>query len=136
MPYPYERSIFKSQNNDCMNFFDKLSVAIARNNSLLFLSLDPNPEMMPTLTSARENTENIISDSWKWLEFLINQTADLVCAYKPTLGFYQALGIQGMELLQRTLQAIPTRIPIILDAKHSDLNTSTLLPVRFLPSGR
>ncbi|MFM6366784.1 MAG: orotidine 5'-phosphate decarboxylase / HUMPS family protein, partial [Dolichospermum sp.] len=49
-----------------------------------------------------------------------------VCAYKPTLGFYAALGIPGWELLQRTLNAIPAHIPIILDAKHSDLNTSTI----------
>lgn len=109
-----------------MNFFDKLNVAIAQNNSLLFLGLDPNPEMMP-ITSTKADRESIMSDLWKWLEFLIAQTADLVCAYKPTLGFYQALGAPGMELLQRTLQAIPAHIPIILDAKHSDLNTSTIL---------
>jgi uridine monophosphate synthetase len=31
-----------------------------------------------------------------------------------------------MELLHRTLTAIPSHIPIILDAKHGDLNTSTI----------
>ena len=109
-----------------MNFFDKLNAAIARNQSLLFVGLDPNPEMMPAFISSKGNTESIISDLWDWLQFLIDETADLVCAYKPTLGFYQALGVQGLELLDQTLKAIPAHIPIILDAKHGDLNTSTI----------
>lgn len=109
-----------------MNFFDKLNAVIARNQSLLFVGLDPNPEMMPTRYYSSEDTEDIISSLSKWLQFLIAETADLVCAYKPTLGFYEALGVQGMELLEQTLNAIPSHIPIILDAKHSDLNTSTI----------
>jgi len=108
-----------------MTFFDKLNAAIARNQSLLFLGLDPNPEMMPCHQSNRAE-ESIIGDLGDWLQFLIAQTADLVCAYKPTLGFYQALGVPGIELLERILKAIPEDIPIILDAKHSDLNTSTI----------
>ncbi|MUL37853.1 bifunctional orotidine-5'-phosphate decarboxylase/orotate phosphoribosyltransferase [Gloeocapsopsis dulcis] len=103
-----------------MTFFNKLNTAIARNDSLLFLGLDPNPEMMP-----QHKTGEIIEDLGTWLQFLIAETANLVCAYKPTLGFYEALGSRGLELLERTLAAIPNDIPIILDAKHSDLNTST-----------
>lgn len=109
-----------------MNFFDKLNAAIARNQSLLFVGLDPNPEMMPAFIGSLGDTESIIACAWDWLQFLIAQSADLVCAYKPTLGFYEALGSQGLELLAQTLKAIPAHIPIILDAKHSDLNTSTI----------
>ena len=108
-----------------MNFFDKLNAAIARNQSLLFVGLDPNPEMMPVRYSFKKDT-NIIPDLWDWLQYQIAQTSDLVCAYKPTFGFYAALGGQGLELLQQTLKAIPADIPVILDAKHSDLNTSTV----------
>ena len=109
-----------------MNFFDKLSAAIARNQSLLFVGLDPNPEMMPTRYCSKGDSESIIRGLWDWLQYQIAQTSDFVCAYKPTLGFYQALGVLGLELLQQTLKAIPAHIPIILDAKHSDLNTSTI----------
>lgn len=136
-------AIVSVKNRDIsMNFFDKLNAAIARNNSLLFLGLDPNPEMLPgtsglnqkestTDTSTKSaltktDTASIISYLHDWLQFLIAETSDLVCAYKPTLGFYQALGVEGIQLLQQTLKAIPSHIPIILDAKHSDLNTSTV----------
>ncbi len=105
-----------------MSFFDKLYDNILRNQSLLFVGLDPNPEMMPV----RYESQDIISSLETWLQFIITETADFVCAYKPTLGFYEALGIPGLELLQKTLAAVPNHIPIILDAKHSDLNTSTV----------
>ena len=104
-----------------MNFFDKLNAAIALNQSLLFVGLDPNLEMMPS-SGDRDLIANL-SDS---LQLIIAQTADLVCAYKPTLGFYEALGAGGIELLENTLKAIPSHIPVILDAKHSDLNTSSV----------
>ncbi|WP_138501948.1 bifunctional orotidine-5'-phosphate decarboxylase/orotate phosphoribosyltransferase [Nostoc sp. PA-18-2419] len=105
-----------------MNFFDKLNQNILTTQSLLFVGLDPNPEMMPT----HYKSEDIIAGLWEWLQFIISETSDFVCAYKPTLGFYEALGIPGLELLDKTLAAIPAHIPIILDAKHSDLNTSNI----------
>jgi len=74
-----------------MDFFEKLNAAIAQNQSLLVVGLDPNPEMMPTHYCRGEDKDSIIADLWDWLQFLIRETADLVCAYKPTFGFYKAL---------------------------------------------
>jgi uridine monophosphate synthetase len=107
-----------------MSFAHKLEAAILRNHSLLFVGLDPNPELLPDFF--RHNPD-LMACFQEWLQFVIEQTADLVCAYKPTLGFYQALGAAGMELLQQVLSAIPPHIPVILDAKFGDLNPSTLL---------
>jgi len=98
-----------------MDFVTKLDRAIARNNTLLILGLDPNPEMIPPDT-----------DIGEWLQLIIEKTRDKVCAYKPTLGFYQAMGASGIELLEGILTLIPNSIPVILDAKHGDLNTSTV----------
>jgi uridine monophosphate synthetase len=112
-----------------MNFFDKLEAAIARNNSLLFVGLDPNPEMLPSRYHSPEvgDSDTTIAQLEEWLRFVIEQTAGWVCAYKPTLGFYQSLGAAGIALLERILAAIPPHIPVILDVKHGDLNTSTAL---------
>ncbi|ACK70108.1 orotate phosphoribosyltransferase [Gloeothece citriformis PCC 7424] len=109
-----------------MSFFEKLETAIAHNQSLLVVGLDPNPEMMPFSEEIGDNSDVLIPRLWEWLNLIIEETSDLVCAYKPTLGFYQALGIKGLELLLKVLDAIPKTIPIILDAKHGDLNTSTV----------
>ena len=107
-----------------MNFTEKLNQAIATNNSLLIVGLDPNPEMMPS--EYLQGDRELIKSIEAWLLWVIESTSDRVCAYKPTLGFYEALGIPGLQLLTRILQAIPDSIPVILDAKHSDLNTSTV----------
>lgn len=109
-----------------MMFLDKLNTAIERNKSWLYLGLDPNPECLPVHYGQPENQIDLIDSFQDWLRSLISQTTDLVCAYKPTLGFYTALGSSGLQLLQETLAAIPKHIPIILDATHADLNSSSL----------
>ncbi len=108
-----------------MNFTDQLNQAIATNNSLLIVGLDPNPEMI-SAKYLQDNGERLIESIENWLLWVIKATSDRVCAYKPTLGFYEALGVPGLQLLERILAAIPQSIPVILDAKHSDLNTSSV----------
>lgn len=109
-----------------MNFLEKLDRAIAHNQSLLVLGLDPNPEMMPSQGSSPGDCRDLCDRLGEWLEWIVGQTASSVCAYKPTLGFYEALGVEGLELLFRVLGRIPDAIPVILDAKHGDLNTSSI----------
>ncbi|MBC6481348.1 MAG: hypothetical protein GDA56_29930 [Hormoscilla sp. GM7CHS1pb] len=54
-------------------------------------------------------------------------------AYQLNLDCYQALG--GIELLWEIRDAFPPDMPVILDAKHGDVNISNL-PGGSLPSGR
>ena len=108
-----------------MNFIDKLSQAIASNNSLLVVALDPNPEMLPSRYNNQDNN-NLIIKLERWLKDVISATKDQVCAYKPNWGFYQALEIEGINLLRQIITFIPDHIPIILDAKYADLNSSTV----------
>ncbi|EAZ89191.1 bifunctional orotidine-5'-phosphate decarboxylase/orotate phosphoribosyltransferase [Crocosphaera chwakensis] len=109
-----------------MNFFEKLTQRITNCQSLLILGLDPNPEMMPQGQHTHQEQQSLIIALEKWLKGVIEQTSGLVCAYKPTLGFYEALGSKGLDLLLKVIDAIPDDIPIILDAKHGDINTSTI----------
>jgi orotidine-5'-phosphate decarboxylase len=97
-----------------MNFFEKLDNASRKNHSLLCVGLDPDPDLMP---------HNISLLSFN--QAIVEATSDLVCAYKPNLAFYEALGVEGMDALKRTLQNIPADIPVIADAKRADIgNTS------------
>lgn len=108
-----------------MQFFDKLLYAIERNQSLLYVALDPDLDEVVIGQNSQDH-HLLLTQVWERLDYIIEQTTDLVCAYKPILGFYRALGTLGLELLKRTLQKIPPEIPIILDAKHSDIHTSTV----------
>lgn len=99
-----------------MSYLDKLRAAQERNNSWLCIGLDPQPDKLP------------MEAVWKWDEPLlpfnkriIDATADLVCAYKPNLGFYLQWGAAGVIALERTIAYIPDYIPVILDAKIGDI---------------
>ncbi|MGB0560344.1 MAG: bifunctional orotidine-5'-phosphate decarboxylase/orotate phosphoribosyltransferase [Spirulinaceae cyanobacterium] len=110
-----------------MQFSAKLNAAMTRTGSLLVAGLDPNPELLPLVYGDVSTRDRLIPALRQWLGWVIEQSQDWVCAYKPSLGFYQALGAAGLDLLQDVLRLIPDSIPVILDAKHSDLNTSTLI---------
>jgi orotidine-5'-phosphate decarboxylase len=96
-----------------MKFTEKLANITMKNNSLLCVGLDPDPALMPEKVSVFEFNKAII-----------DATADLVCAYKPNLAFYEALGIEGMKALQQTVKYIPEHIPVIADAKRSDIGNT------------
>ncbi|OGO41085.1 MAG: orotidine 5'-phosphate decarboxylase [Chloroflexi bacterium RBG_16_58_8] len=100
-----------------MNFIEKLAKASTNNSSLLCVGLDPDPALMPERVSVFEFNKAII-----------DATADLVCAYKPNIAFYEALGSEGLDALKRTREYIGylgKDIPVIIDAKRGDIgNTS------------
>jgi orotidine-5'-phosphate decarboxylase len=97
-----------------MNFLEKLQTITRKNNSLVCVGLDPDPKQIPDKMGIYEFNKAIIE-----------ATSDIVCAYKPNLAFYEALGDEGIEALKRTIKCIPDDIPIIGDAKRADIgNTS------------
>lgn len=61
---------------------------------------------------------------------IIDATAALTVAYKPNLAFYESLGWQGWESLEKTVHYLREKYPaifIIADAKRGDIgNTSSL----------
>lgn len=96
-----------------MNFQDKLDKAISKNNSLVCVGLDPDPTKLKKGQSQFEFNKAII-----------NQTADLVCCFKPQIAFYAAAGLKGLKDLKNTIDYIHknySKIPVILDAKRGDV---------------
>jgi uridine monophosphate synthetase len=111
-----------------VGFFVQLTDAIAARQSLLVTGLDPNPEMLQSWAHRRGmGGRSFLSQARHWIKAVIEATAPHVCAYKPSLGFYQALGSTGLELLREVRELVPLDIPLILDAKHGDLNSSSAL---------
>jgi len=104
-----------------MTFLDKLLGASRNCKSLLCVGLDPDPKLMPHRLSVFEFNRDII-----------DATSDLVCAYKPNLAFYEALGLQGLKALEKTIAHIPEGIPIIGDAKRGDIASSSQAYARAL----
>ena len=111
-----------------MNFFTALTEAIASRQSLLVTGLDPNPEMLRSWAVSRQlGGSSLLSQARAWCKSVIEATADHVCAYKPSLGFYQAMGSAGVELLLEVRELLPPDLPLIIDIKHGDLNSSSAI---------
>lgn len=99
-----------------MNFAKKLQTIIAKNNSLLCIGLDPEPDKLPKGQSQFDFNKTII-----------DQTASYVCAYKPNIAFYEAAGIEGLEELKKTIEYLKKKyenIPTVLDAKRADIQNT------------
>ncbi|MCE1255225.1 MAG: orotidine-5'-phosphate decarboxylase [Anaerolineae bacterium] len=102
-------------------FFTKLKQAIADNQSLLCLGLDPevnkfSPDFKPDASQVERLTA--------WCQNLISQTSDLICCVKPNIAFFEQYGPEGLEALQAVLKSIPAHIPVLLDAKRGDIGST------------
>jgi orotidine-5'-phosphate decarboxylase len=103
-----------------VRFFEKLELAAQKNGSLLCVGLDPDPALMP------------VDDVGAFNRAIIEATSDFVCAYKPNLAFYEALGEKGYGALRETLAGIPPDIPVIGDGKRGDIGNSAKAYARAL----
>jgi uridine monophosphate synthetase len=97
-----------------MSFWTKLGASIAARDSLLCVGLDPHPGQLP----AR------FSSVGAFIRYVIDETADFACVFKPNIAFYEAMGPAGIDTLYEIIQAIPADIPVLLDGKRNDI-TST-----------
>ena len=96
-------------------FVARLDQACSANRSLVCVGLDVDPARLP------------VSDALEFNRAIVDATADLVCAYKPNLAFYEALGLPGLKALEGTVEFIRRTAPqviIIGDAKRGDIGTT------------
>jgi orotidine-5'-phosphate decarboxylase len=98
-----------------MTYLEKVKAVQDQNNSWLCIGLDPTLERLRV--DFRKWDEPILP----YNRAIIDATADLVCAYKPNLGFYLQWGAAGVIALERTIAYIPRHIPVILDCKTGDI---------------
>ena len=103
-----------------MSFLDKLCKAARHNNSWLCIGLDSELSKLPAFLRERHGTHAVL----EFNRAIIEATADLVCAYKPNLAFYEMLGPVGLEILSQTRELIPAEIPVIGDAKRGDIENT------------
>ena len=97
------------------SFVERLDTACDKNGSLLCVGLDPEPALMP------------VEDLFTFNREIVDATRDLVCAYKPNLGFYEAHGIPGLQALQKTVEHIRAVAPDVIilgDAKRGDIGNT------------
>ncbi len=98
-----------SYHSQSMNYAERLQKRIDQTGSRLCVGLDPRPG-----DGGAEFARN-------FLKQVIDETATWAAAYKPNMAYFEAMGIAGIRLLEELLAKMPEGVPVILDAKRSDI---------------
>ncbi|MDA1348316.1 MAG: orotidine-5'-phosphate decarboxylase [Chloroflexi bacterium] len=91
--------------------------------SLVCVGLDPDPDLMA------------VPDVLEFNKAIIDATRDLVCAYKPNVAFYEALGRPGLDALAGTVayaHSVAPDVIVLGDAKRGDIASTNKMYARAL----
>ena len=127
-------------------FVDRLLAASEAARSLVCVGLDVDPVLMPMEVLRQAQDERSGQQGYDgppagggWFSYdaeravvefnraIVDATADLVCAYKPNIAFYEALGMPGLRALEATVAYIRDVAPdcvIIGDCKRGDIGNT------------
>ena len=108
-----------------MTFAERLDRAWSTHDSLLCVGLDPDPQRFP---APFDKSPDAIAP---FLEAIVEATADLVCAYKPQIAHFSAVGAE--EALSQVIAAVRRHAPhalLILDAKRGDIGSTAEMYAR------
>jgi len=109
-------------------FLERLHAAARKNESWLCVGLDPDPALAPPGLLTDDAAEWVP----RFLGAIVDATRDLVCCYKPNIAFFEALGLPGQRALRILLKALPSDIPVLIDAKRGDTPQTMLAYARAL----
>lgn len=99
----------------------ELNLEIRKKRSFLCVGLDTDPARIPA------HLQRVPNPVFSFNREIIDATADLAIAYKPNLAFYEAMGNDGMNQLEMTVDYIRSKDPnlfIIADAKRGDIGNT------------
>lgn len=92
-----------------MRYSERLQARISATGSRLCVGLDPRPG---------EGGIEAVPD---FLKRVVDETWQHAAAFKPNMAYFEAMGLRGIEILENLLGAMPSEVPVILDAKRSDI---------------
>jgi orotidine-5'-phosphate decarboxylase len=110
-------------------FFEQLAARCEATGSSLCIGLDPDPRRIPKyLGSGPEAIFNFCAE-------IVAATADSAAAFKPNVAFFESIGVEGMHVLDQIVRLVPDGIPVILDAKRGDIDSTAAHYARALFDG-
>lgn len=108
-----------------MTFHDMLTRRWKSVDSVLCVGLDPDMARLPDVFQSA--TGGIA----KFCVDIIDATAEFVCAFKPQIAYFSAVGAERqLELVCEHIRDAHPDIPIILDAKRGDIGDTAKLYAR------
>lgn len=105
-----------------MNYTERLKEALRESGTCLCVGLDPDLGRIPK--SVREAYDTRPEQVVSFLKTVIDRTRDNCAAYKPNLGFFEALGATGLEVFREVIDYIPEGKIVIADVKRGDISST------------
>ncbi len=93
-----------------IRYADKLAQRIKSVGSRLCVGIDPRPELSGGVKAMPEFLKRVVGETWEY-----------AAAFKPNMAYFEAMGVRGIEILEEMLTSMPREVPVILDAKRSDI---------------
>lgn len=99
-----------------MPLHQPLRAAWQRSQSMLCVGLDPDPARFP---------DTVGGSVFEFCRRIVDATADLVCAFKPQIAYFAALGAEAdLERLCRHIRDRHPDVLLVLDAKRGDIGST------------
>lgn len=111
-----------------MNAIDRLINKIKEMDNPTVIGLDPRYDMLPNCIKEKYGTDikSVCDATWEYNKTVIDNVCNIIPAVKPQAAFYEALGIDGMELLRKTCSYAKQKgMIVILDAKRGDIGSTS-----------
>src|SRR5690606_22829727 len=100
-------------------FIQRLYAAARRNDSLVCVGLDPEPEKFP------QHIRALPQAVFEFNRRIIDATAEYACCFKPQFAHYAALGAEDQLLATiRYIHGKYPHLPVILDSKRGDIGST------------
>jgi orotidine-5'-phosphate decarboxylase len=109
------------------SFADRLAEAVERKRSQLVVGLDPRLEQLPVELrgEAHLGREHAADACGRFCRGLIDAVAPYVVAVKPQLAFFEALGADGMRVLEDVAAyARAAGLLVVADGKRGDIGST------------
>lgn len=109
------------------NAMDRLIEKIKETKNPTVIGLDPRYDMLPKCIKEKYSSD-ISGACMGILEFnhaLIDSTYDIIPAIKPQIAFYEALGLEGLQVFKETCDYAKSKgMIVIADIKRGDIGTT------------
>lgn len=107
-------------------FLESIKANKERTGSTLCVGLDPDLDKIPLhFPKTPKGVKEFLLE-------IIDATQEYCVAYKPNISFFEALGIEGLKVLENICHRIDKRIPIIIDGKRGDIGNTSKMQAKFM----
>jgi orotidine-5'-phosphate decarboxylase len=100
------------------SYLGRLAARSAATGTVLCLGLDPDPDALP------DRFSRDLRGVEAFARLVLDAAGPFAAALKANLAFYEAFGSAGIAALERLRAAVPSGLPVVMDAKRGDIGST------------